>query len=89
VVPKATYGARSEYTWDDVVALARKIEAGKLRKKDLDAVGADGKLVHMIPRNTMAGWLKDDAEVMRKKGKRGIEGEAHWKVGSPLSLDST
>ena len=34
--PAATYAAGKSYDWDDVVAVARKLDAGELKPADLD-----------------------------------------------------
>jgi hypothetical protein len=80
VQPSATYAAGKSYFWDDVVAVARLLEGGKITLKDLDKKKPDGDLLYRVPRTTMTKWLTDDYKQMASSGKRGLQGVAHWKV---------
>ena len=81
VQPTAAYAARSDYSFEDVVALARKLDAGELQPADLDLRDESGKLIHGIPRKTMNTWRQDDHKRRVAMGHaRGVEGEPHWKI---------
>ena len=75
VVPVAKYRAGIEYDFADVCGIGHLIATKRIKKKDLDDRDpADpSRLFYGVPRTTMVEWLKDDAEVMRKRGKRGFQ----------------
>ncbi|KOO23543.1 hypothetical protein Ctob_002520 [Chrysochromulina tobinii] len=64
VVPTTSYGAGTDYFWEDVVAVARLLQSKKITSTDLRKKTADGTLLHRVPYSTMMGWIKDDDEVM-------------------------
>ena len=80
VVPSTSYGAGTDYFWEDVVAVARLLQSKKITSTELRKTTADGTLLHRVPYSTMMGWLKDDDEVMRERGHRGVKGSPHWLV---------
>ena len=80
VAPTTTYGAGTDYFWEDVVAAGRLILSKKIMPTDLRKKTADGTLLHRVPYSTMLRWHKDDDEVMRERGHRGVKGSPHWVV---------
>jgi hypothetical protein len=81
VQPSTTYAAGATYDFDDVVAVARKLDAGELQPVDLEKRDDDGNLLHKVPRKTMNTWRQDDHKVRQSKGfERGVQGEPHWKI---------
>jgi hypothetical protein len=80
VVPTTSYGAGTDYFWEDVVAAARMLQSKKIMPTDLRKTTADGSLLHRVPYSTMLRWLKDDDEVMRERRHRGVKGSPHWVV---------
>ena len=80
VVPRATYGARKTYTFEDVCTQGAQIASGKMSLNASDSVDENGDRIYPVPKATMARWMKDDADVMKGKGGRGVSGQPHWKV---------
>ena len=80
VVPTTTYGAGEDYFWEDVVAAGRLLRSKKITTTDLRKKTADGTLLHRVPYSTMMRWHKDDDDVMRERGLRGVKGSPHWLV---------
>ena len=80
VIPSVSYGARKDYFWEDIVAVGRLLAAGKITMTALRKQNADGTPRYLVPYSTMFAWNKDDDQVMREKGKRGIAGKPHWLV---------
>ena len=61
VQPSGQYGAGKAYGWDDVVAVGKLLQEGKIKQKtELDKTKPDGSLLYKVPRTTMNKWLKDD-----------------------------
>ena len=75
---RGKYGARKTYDFSDIVSLAQRIEKKEVTLIDIKKDKSHGKF--KVPYSTMRDWLKDDALVMEKKGKRGVSGTPHWKV---------
>lgn len=80
VTMQGRYGAGNVYDWSDVVSVCERIEAGKLMLRELDDRDEAGNLVHKVPRSTITRWMEDDALIMGRSGKTGVEGRAHWRV---------
>ena len=75
---RGKYGARKTYDFSDIVSLAQRIEKKEVTLIDIKKDKSHEKF--KVPYSTMRDWLKDDALVMEKKGKRGVSGTPHWKV---------
>ena len=56
VVPSTSYGAGTDYFWEDVVAVARLLQSKKITSTDLRKKTADGTLLHRVPYSTMLRW---------------------------------
>jgi hypothetical protein len=80
VAPTTSYGAGTDYFWEDVVAAGRLILSKKITPTDLRKKTADGTLLHRVPYSTMLHWHKDDDEVLRERGHRGVKGSPQWVV---------
>ena len=37
-----------------------------------------------VPRSSIVRWRRDDAEVMREKGERGVAGVPHWRAHTEI-----
>ena len=65
---RGNYGAGSVYTWEDVVRIAEKIEAGEMKTKWLDPNHKKHDPTTMnVPYSTMREWLEDDAHFMQRR----------------------
>ena len=62
------------------MAAGRLILSKKIMPTDLRKKTADGTLLHRVPYSTMLHWHKDDDEVLRERGHRGVKGSPHWVV---------
>jgi hypothetical protein len=56
VAPTTSYGAGTDYFWEDVVAVARLLQSKKITSTDLRKTTADGTLLHRVPYSTMLRW---------------------------------
>eukprot|EP00900_Chrysochromulina_parva_P000058 jgi/Chrpa1/10052/Chrysochromulina_OHIO_Genome00005679-RA len=80
VAPTTSYGAGTDYFWEDVVAAGRLILSKKIMPTDPRKKTTDGTLLHRVPYSTMLHWHKDDDEVLRERGHRGVKGSPQWVV---------
>ena len=56
VAPTTSYGAGTDYFWEDVVAAGRLILSKKIMPTDPRKKTADGTLLHRVPYSTMLRW---------------------------------
>jgi len=56
VAPTTSYGAGTDYFWEDVVAAGRLILSKKIMPTDPRKKTADGILLHRVPYSTMLRW---------------------------------
>ena len=75
-----SYGARAKYVWEDVVAGGRLLLAEKINMNAFNMKTSDGTPLYRVPYASMHRWHRDDDEVMREQGKRGMPGSPHWLV---------
>ena len=82
---KGKYAARDSYDIGDVVRLSKALDAKTIKLDWLHPSNPNHDPATMnVPRSSIVRWRRDDAEVMREKGERGVAGVPHWRAHTEI-----